>query len=156
MQEMRMMMRRMMLVGLTTLLVACDDSTSLDFCQLSALPLRGNADGPTVTAVGLEIQSTEIVLVATATDPQGSANLRDIPQSIGVFPDNRCEGAPLRLEDDLAESGVEETFGTVVTSTGNAALYQAIAAASSWPVEVDFIDVDGNGVAGRVGARIIR
>jgi hypothetical protein len=144
-------------MGLTALLVACDDATMpLDLCQVSALPLRGNVNGPTVTDVGLEIQSTEIVLVATVTDPQGSANLRDIPQTIGVFPDARCEGAPIRLEDDLAESGVEETFGTVVTSTGNAMLYQAIAAATSWPVEVDFVDADGNSVAGRVNARIIR
>ena len=151
------MLRRTMVIALSTLLVACDDGpTSLDFCQLSTLPLRAGPNGPTITDVGLEVQTTDIVLVATATDPQGSENLRDIPQSIGVFTDSRCQSALIVLEDDLAESGVEETFGTVVTSSSNATLFQAIAASTAWPVEVDFVDADGNRVTGRVSARIIK
>ena len=34
------------------------------------------------------------VLLATATDPDGTDNLLDVTQSIGVFPDLQCNGAP--------------------------------------------------------------
>lgn len=55
----------------------------------------------------------------------------------------------------LAYSGVEETFGTAVTASDNGALYTAIAAAESWPVEFEFADINGNRMSGRVRARII-
>ena len=51
---------------------------------------------------------------------------------------------------------MEETFGTAVVAADNPALYNAIAASNSWPVEVDFVDVEGHRTTGRVGARILR
>jgi hypothetical protein len=145
-------------LGLISLpLLSCGDSTidSSSECETVALPLAGTANAPTVTDVGLEIQIDAVVLVATAVDPQGDANVQNVPQTIGVFPDDRCAGAPMVLQDDLAYSGVEETFGTVVSSTDNPTLYHTIAAAPNWPVEVDFVDLDGNQTTGRVRARII-
>ena len=127
-----------------------------DPCMTLTLPLSGGPAAPVITDVGLEIQTSDIVIVATATDPQGSENLRDVLQSVGVYPDSECEGAPITLRDDLVASGVEETFGTVVDTSDNPALFAAIAAASFWPVEVDFMDLDGNRTAGRLRARIIR
>ena len=125
-------------------------------CETVALPLTGATNAPTITDVGLEIQIGEIAVVATASDPQGSENVRDVLQTIGVFPDDRCEGDPIVLQDDLAYSGIEETFGAVVTSADNSGLYNTINGAASWPVEVDFVDIDGNRTTGRVRARIIR
>ena len=143
--------------GLISLPLSCGDSptSSSSLCETVALPLAGAANAPTVTDVGLEIQTGGVVLVATASDPQGDGNVQDVLQTIGVFPDDRCIGVPIVLQDDLANSGVEETFGTVFTSTDNPGLYNTIAAAANWPVEVDFVDIDGNQTTGRVQARII-
>ena len=126
-----------------------------DACDTIALPLSGDADGPVITDVALEVQpGSGIVAIATATDPGGDDNLRDVLQSIGVFPDVRCEGQPIVIQDDLAGSGVEETFGTVVDGAANPSLCAAIAAATTWPVAVEFRDVDGNRTTGRVRARV--
>jgi hypothetical protein len=121
-----------------------------------ALPLTGAAAGPTVTDVGLEAQASGIVVIATATDPQGTADLQDVVQVISVYPDSECAGSPIAIQDDLSGSGVEETFGTVVEVSASPALYEAIANAERWPVEVDFGDRDDNRTAGRVMARVIR
>ncbi|HEX6134421.1 MAG TPA: hypothetical protein VFZ24_10670 [Longimicrobiales bacterium] len=128
----------------------------VDRCEAVALPLSGSADAPVVTDVGLEVQTGIIVALATATDPQGSANLSNVIQRLGVFPDPpSCRESPLILQDDLAGSGVEESFGTVVDAAANPALFNAIAAAQEWPVDVDFADADGNRTTGRVRARVI-
>lgn len=138
---------------------ACGDSVISieEICGTEDLPLSGVPDGPTVTDVGLELQPGEgVVIVATATDPQGSENLQGVSQSVAVFLDRKCETGWITLSDDLVGSGVEETFGTVVSATEEPELYAAIAAESDWPVRVDFTDVDGNRTRGRVLARIIR
>jgi len=101
-------------------------------------------------------QGTGIVVFATATDPQGSADLRDVLQSVGVFPDERCEGAPIVIQDDLVGSGIEETFGTAVEASSKQSLYASIAAAATWPVELDFRDIGGNRTTGHVRARVTR
>jgi hypothetical protein len=129
-----------------------EDPTEPNPCATAPLPLHGTTAGPVVVDVGLEVQSSGIVVVATATDPQGTANLDTPLQSVGVFPDLRCEGVPIVILDDLVGSGIEETFGTVVESAVNPALYNAIAGAASWPVTVDFQDLDGNHTIGRVPA----
>jgi hypothetical protein len=134
-----------------------DPAAPAERCKIVSLPLRGSSvNAPTVIDVGLEIQTSGIVIEATATDPQGDANLTDILQSVGVFPDVRCEGEPIVLRDDLVGSGVEETFGTAISAASNRALYDAIAGANRWPVVVDFEDRDGNRTTGRVNARIER
>ena len=150
------MNRAALLLILSLALAACDGTTEPDGCMTSALPLAGGAGAPVVVAVGLEVQTEGIVLVATATDPQGTDDLVDVEQSIGVFPDARCTGTPIVLVDDLAGSGVEETFGTAADAATSPALYAAISAAQAWPVEVDFRDRDGNRTQGRVLAQIIR
>lgn len=152
-------MGRVVLVLLVLGLVSCDDdgTRAVDLCMAQALPLSGTADAPTVTDVGLELQPGEgAIVVATATDPQGTENLTDVLQTVGVFPDENCEGAPIEIQDDLVGSGIEETFGTAVSAVDDAALFQAISASSGWPVEVEFTDLDGNVTAGRTLARIIR
>jgi hypothetical protein len=148
----------LLLAGFAVLGSECGKNGTSPFspCVTEDLPLSGDTDGPVVTDVGLEVQAGGIVVVATATDPQGDDNLRDVFQSVGVFPDESCEGSPIVIMDDLAYSGVEETFGTAVDASTDPDLYDAIAAASDWPVEVTFKDVDGHTTSGRVRARIIR
>jgi hypothetical protein len=104
--------------------------------------------------MGLEVQADGIVLVATASDPQGSENVQGVEQIIRVFPNRLCQGTPIVMRDDLAYVEVEETFGTVVTSSTNPTLFNLIAGAEAWPVEIEFADVDGNKTIGEVYARI--
>lgn len=141
-------------------ILACGDGTGPDkddLCMTVPLPLSDDPNGPTVVDVGLELQPGEgVIIVATATDPQGTANLRDVQQTVGVFPDQKCKGTPLTLHDDLVGSGIEETFGTAVSFSDNLALYRAIEAASTWPVDLSFGDADGHRTEGRALARIIR
>jgi len=137
--------------------VSCDSGTTepQQNCQAVSLPLSGSAAAPVVVAVSLEVQTSGIVVLATATDPQGTENLLGVNQSISVFANAQCNGTPLVVQDDLAGSGVEESFGTVVGSSENPSLYNAIAAAASWPVAVDFRDQNGNRTMGRVMATVI-
>lgn len=152
------MLRLGSVISLALLGAACtEDPAGIDDrCMATMLPLTGPANGPTVTDVGLEIQELGIVVLATATDPQGSANLEDVVQAVGVFRDKQCTGSPIVVQDDLVGSGIEETFGTVVEAAADPVLYEAIATAQRWPVEVDFQDRDSNRTAGRVMARVIR
>ncbi len=126
-------------------------------CVIEALPFAGSADAPEITDVGLELQDgVGVVPVATATDPQGFANVDNVLQSVGVYPDAQCEGVPFTLLDNLVGLGVEETFGTAIDAS-ETAIYSAISAApATWPVRVDFSDVDGNHTMGDVLARLIR
>ena len=127
----------------------------LDPCQVAALPVQGEPNAPTVTDVALELQPTVgVVLLATAIDPQGTDNLVGVLQTIGVFPDNDCEGSLIVVHDDLAGSGVEESFGTVIPAS-NQALFDGIAGATDWPVEIEFRDLDGHETSARVRARIV-
>jgi|SRR5690606_38957999 len=144
-------------IVLTCSIAACGDAPTgvRDLCEARDLPLSGAANAPVVTDVALEVQPGEIVLLATATDPQGSANIIGVVQQIAVFRDEHCEDPPILAQDDLAGSGVEESFGTVVEGAGNLELFTMIANADSWPVEVDFQDIDGNRTTGRVRARVI-
>ena len=154
------MRRSPILTVLALALASCGGGTEpveQDLCKIQPLPLSGDAAGPTVTDVGLELQGgVRVVLFATATDPQGTDNLYPVQQSIGVFPDKECRGSPIVLQDDISGSGEEETFGTVLTAADSPALYAAIAAESSWPVDISFSDADGHRTAGRVAARITR
>ena len=139
--------------------LACSDGASPtgdDACHAAELPLSGEQNAPVITDVALEAQPGEgIVVLVTAADPQGSQNLRDVLQIVRLFQDQRCDGSPIVLQDDLAYSGVEESFGTAVPSS-NQALYNAIAGADAWPVALEFSDANGNATSGRVMARIIQ
>ena len=125
-------------------------------CQVVDLPLSGEQNAPVITDVALEAQTGDgIVVLVTAADPQGSENLRDVLQIVRVFQDQRCDGSPIVVQDDLAYSGVQESFGVAVPPS-NQALFNTIAAATSWPVALDFTDANGNATSGRVMARIIQ
>jgi hypothetical protein len=125
-------------------------------CHAEELPLSGEQNAPVITDVALESQTGDgIVVLVTAADPQGSENLRDVLQIVRVFQDERCDGSPIVLQDDLAYSGVQESFGVAVPSS-NLALFNTIAAADSWPVALEFSDANGNTTSGRVMARIIQ
>ena len=138
--------------------VACSDDSGTaqtDFCEVEELPVTGNADAPVVADVALEAQVGEgIVVLATATDPQGSENLLDVLQTIRVFQDSRCDLSPIVVQDDLSGSGVQESFGIVVPAT-NHALFATIAAADEWPVAVEFRDIDDNSTSAEVLARVV-
>jgi hypothetical protein len=148
---------RFFLAALSLSLVACGDEATdagVDECQLLELPISGDADGPLVTDVAIELQEGDgVIVLATATDPQGSRDLRDVPQIIRVFQDPGCEQSPIVMQDDLAGSGQEESFGSA--APWGSELYNAIAATEGWPVEVDFRDTEGNATSGRVLARVI-
>jgi hypothetical protein len=136
--------------------VSCGDNpapTAEDICQTVALPLSGDPAGPTVTDAALEVQQSGVVVLATATDPEGTDNLRDVVQTIGVFSDAVCLDSTIVVQDDLACSACEESFGTLVSATHP--LYQEISAAQTWPVALDFSDIDGHRTQGRVLARVI-
>jgi hypothetical protein len=139
-------------------MVACGDDTGTaqtDFCEVVDLPVAGNPNAPLVTDVTLEAQVGEgIVVLATATDPQGSDNLLNVFQTIRVFQDSRCDASPIVIQDDLAGSGVQESFGIAVPAT-NHALFATIAAAESWPVGVEFRDLDNNATSAQVLARVV-
>jgi hypothetical protein len=138
--------------------LSCGDNAApagTDTCHVTDLPLTGEPNAPVVTDVALEPQSDGVVVLATATDPQGSENLRDVMQIIRVFQDARCETSPIVLQDDFAYSGVQESFGTAVPAT-NHALFSAISAADQWPVAVEFRDIDDNTTSARVFAHVIR
>ena len=133
------------------------DPVEGDLCMVQSLPFSGGVDAPTVTDIGLELQPNEgIVVVATVSDAQGGDNIRNVIQSVGVFPDALCEGAPFVVHDDFVDVGVEETFGTAVSIEQHPDVYAAIDGSSGWPVEVDFVDLDGNRTKGRLSARLIR
>lgn len=140
-------------------IAACGDDMGtfpFDNCEIVDLPVAGNPNAPLVTDVTLEAQVGEgIVVLATATDPQGSDNLLNVLQAIRVFQDSRCDASPIVIQDDLAGSGVEESFGIAVPAT-NHALFATIAAAETWPVAVEFRDLDDNVTSAQVRARVVR
>jgi hypothetical protein len=126
-----------------------------DSCQAEELPLSGEQNAPVITDVALETQTGDgVVVLVTAADPQGSENLRDVLQIVRVFQDQGCDSSPIVLQDDLAYSGVQESFGVAVPSSQP--LFNTIAASDSWPVAVEFSDANGNTTSGRVMARIIQ
>jgi hypothetical protein len=124
-------------------------------CHAEELPLSGEQNAPVITDVALETDTEGIVVLVTAADPQGSESLRDVLQIVRLFQDELCDGSPIVLQDDLPYSGVQESFGVAVPSS-NQALFNTIAAADTWPVAVEFSDVNGNTTSGRVMARIIQ
>lgn len=153
-------MTRSVFTVLCLILLSCGDDTTdpvdNDLCQIEDLPLTGEQNAPVITDVALEAQGGDgIVVLVTAADPQGSANLRDVLQIVRVFQDDRCNGSPIVVQDDLAYSGVQESFGVAVPSS-NQTLFNIIAAADSWPVALEFTDINGNATSGRVMARIIQ
>jgi hypothetical protein len=145
---------------LCLLLLSCDGDNSGpagdDSCHALELPLSGEQNAPVITDVALEVETGRgIVVLVTAADPQGSEDLRDVLQIVRVFQDNRCDGSPIVVQDDLANSGIQESFGVAVPAS-NQPLFNTIAAAESWPVALEFSDANGNTTSGQVMARIIQ
>jgi len=149
----------MRIVAMVVLLlsgVSCSDDpppTANDICETVDLPLSGDPAGPTVTDVALEPQLDGLTVLATATDPEGTDNMLHVVQTIGVFSDAVCRDTTIVVQDDLACSACEESFGPVVSASHP--LYQEVAAAQTWPVTLDFSDIDGHRTQGRVLARVI-
>ena len=106
-------------------LVSCEDDGAMDNgtmndcydgeCSTRNLPLVDGSDAPSLLEVKLECQDPEVVVLATATDPHGSANLQDVLQTIGVHSDKSCQGTTLTVQDDFVGVEIEESFGTVFT-----------------------------------------
>ena len=127
-----------------------------DLCNTTALPLSGHPEGPTVTDVRLVFQGAYIVAYATATDPQGTADLMNVQQQVSVFVDERCTGESIMLRDYLAESGQEKSFGIAVVFNEDQSLYNELVFAVTWPVGLVFADAAGHTTVGRVRARVMR
>ena len=113
----------MLVIGAAVAVSACDADRERAGCDAAALPVQGASDAPIVTSVILEVSDAGVTVLATATDAQGSANLLDVTQSVGVYADDTCGGTTIVIEDDLSGSGVEEAFGLVIEGafTGTAA-----------------------------------
>ena len=160
------MLRSLALLVLALSLAACGDDDVNgnqnptpngcfdDGCTTNDLPFTGGTDFPTVTNVTLECQSQSVVVLATVSDPQGTANLLNVIQTVGVYPDADCVGTSIDLQDDLAGSGLEESFGDAVLAASNQTLYDQICSCAFWPVTVRFTDLDGNVTTGRVAALV--
>jgi hypothetical protein len=137
-------------------LAGCDGDSSgpSQDCGAATLPWGASALAPRITDIALEAQPSGIIVLVTATDTE-PAGLAGVQQSLGVYRDAACTTTPIIVVDDLAGSGVEESFGTAVDAATDATLYATISAAAQWPVVVDFSDADGNRTTGRVMARVI-
>ena len=57
------------------------------------------------------------------------------------------------LQDDLVDSGVEESCG--IAASASSKLFAEISGATTWPLSVDFSDLDGNRVTSHVSALVI-
>ena len=124
-------------------------------CRSVELPLSGSSNAPLITEGALELrQRGGVFVLATVTDPQGSDNLSDVPQIIKVFQDSECRQSPIVVQNDVSGSGMEESFGNAVSRSSP--LFDAIAGAELWPVELDFRDIDGNRTSGRVLASVMQ
>jgi len=124
-------------------------------CPANALPLGTGFDGPVLVDGTLLCQPDAVFLLATATDPQGSANLQGIPQSLSVYPNDSCQGTPITLQSTFSDSGVETVFGTVVLAGTTPGLYEAICGCDEWAVDADLSDADGHATRGLVAARVV-
>jgi hypothetical protein len=145
----------------TPVVIQCTASDSagpsqVDMCNATTLPLSGAVDGPTVTDVRLQFEGSFIVVHAIASDPQGTDDLLNVTQQISVFQDKQCAGSFLTLRESLMGSGVNQSFGTVVTFGEDQSLYNQMVLAVTWPVGVVFADASGNTTVGRVLARVVR
>jgi len=133
-----------------------DDDDGNDSCNTEALPVMDHADGPVLTDIVLECQSGQYLnILATITDPQGSANLDQVNQRIVMYGRPDCEGTLQYEVTDDVSSGQEESFGIVLERDTNPALFDSICAAPNWPVEVHLMDIDAHHTLGIVLARVI-
>ena len=133
-----------------------DDNDDVgDSCSTESLPLIDGAAGPVLTEVILECQGDNLNVLATLTDPEGDADLLGVIQTITLFGREDCEGDPnFEVMDDVAGSGLEESFGIVLTRGANTELFDQICGLTEWPVEVNLHDASGHQTFGRVMARV--
>ncbi|TPW16640.1 MAG: hypothetical protein FD129_689 [bacterium] len=147
------------LLAVTLAVSACSDDDgddpSANACNTENLPLTDDADGPVLTEVTLECQGANINVLATITDPQGDDDLLQVIQRIIVHGRSDCEGdLAYEVVDDVAGSGLEESFGIALDRATNAALFDQICSVTEWPVQVQLYDASGNVTTGRVMARV--
>jgi hypothetical protein len=138
------------------LLAGCGSGSAIDAtaCGLRELPLRAGADAPVVERATLECQGSNVVALAVVSDPQGSADLSNVPQRLTVFLDRKCSAAAAPLVDDVVGSGVEESFGPALTGAEHAAAIAQLCASADWPVRLEVRDASGNAVTGTVRAAV--
>lgn len=156
-----MVIRRLWAMALLPVLVsACQHDSAgprEDTCNTTTLPLSGEPEAPTVTAVRIVFQGPYVVVFAAATDPAGTEDLVNVPQQISIFHDNdTCLGSSIILSSTLAESGVEQSFGVALAFNDDPSLYNAMVYAVTWPVGLVFSDAAGHRTVGRVRAPVLR
>jgi hypothetical protein len=110
---------------------------------------------PALASVRLECQPQGVHVLAVVTDPQGSSNLMQIPQTIAVFTNDNCQGPPLALQAEFPASGAEVDFGEAVAADANPGLVEAICGCDIWPVEATLTDSDDNTTSGVVAASVV-
>ena len=121
------------------------------------LPLRATPPAPVLTAIRLECQEGRYLnLMATVTDPQGDADLRDVPQVFQVFDGPDCARARWTVTDDVAGSGLDESFGVVFERDTAPTVFDAICASERWPVRAQLRDASGSRTEGLVSAVVSR
>jgi hypothetical protein len=155
------MRRRLVLLSLMSLL-ACSESDPMSGpgpcisadCGVRSLPMSDAADAPALIEAALECQSHAVVALVTVTDPQGTDDLLTVQQSVGVATNDNCSGTPILLQDDLAGSGLEESFGDAVRADTMPGLYEAICGCTEWAIQVELSDLEGNTTSGWVAARV--
>ena len=116
-------------------------------------PLRGDPAAPVLVGVRLECQEGRYLnLMATVTDPQGDADLQEVPQVFDVFDGPDCTRARWVVTDDLAGSGQEESFGVIFERDMAPTVFDTICASERWPVRARLKDASGNRTEGLVSA----
>ncbi len=123
------------------------------------LPLQGGPDSPVVASISYKCATqctpqynhTCIrVTVASVTDPQGIADLKNIHQTLRVFPDAQATGLPEQKFFEVETYGIY--FGGAAAGDyylDATAIQNAACAAASWPMEVVAADASGHLTTGK-------
>lgn len=125
-------------------------------CQSVSSPLTSGTASPTLAHLSLNCESSGVVPEAIVLDPQGDADLQNVPQRLEAFTDLTCSGEVVAIEDDVVAAGKPEWFGTLIDRSSAPSLYEAVCASTSWPVRVHIRDASGNVTTGVVEAPVLQ
>ncbi len=173
-------MRRLMLCALAACggssagapeAAALHDASPDAGAQYHSLPFSGGPDAPILS--GLQYRCNTQVQFAyyveaqiMVTDPQGPADLtRNTQNHVGMFPTDPPSGTERLLDFRFAPDGTVDwgddtmyptpQWGQFYTQATDPAIYNAICAASTWPMDILVADNSGHITSGLVrGQRI--
>lgn len=126
-------MRLVVLIGV----LGCGGSEGVgESCGAMALPFTGGPNAVSILSAKLECNSTSVSPLVTVRHATPS-ELDGVQQTVGVFPDRDCSGAPVEATDNVI-SDLEESFAEVIQRSINPTLYDEICGSSEWPLSVRF------------------